>query len=247
MPDEERHEVRRPRRQRRAGRGRNRPAGLDDPRLEDTNGNGRLDAAEAVTRRRARDGRERRLLDDVPDRALRCLRGPAGRLDSVLPERRPDCSAGTGLAPRGWAINLPSVQDDGNDFGNYQQATKTGVKFEDPNANGVKDAGEAGLTGWTINAYSTRTATASADVAENTMSATTRPVRAARTRSASSRASTSSARRSRPAGSQSIPASAASAPARAAGGSRSRRASSTRTTTSATSGRRPRRASSSRT
>src|ERR1044072_1657924 len=45
------------------------------------------------------------------------------------------------------------MEDTGNDFGNYQQATKTGVKFLDSNANGVKDAGEPGLSGWTINAY----------------------------------------------------------------------------------------------
>ena len=66
------------------------------------------------------------------------------------------CAAGSGLAPRGWAINLAGVDEDtGNDFGNYQQATKTGVKFEDLNANGVKDASEPGLTGWGITPTST--------------------------------------------------------------------------------------------
>ena len=45
------------------------------------------------------------------------------------------------------------ASDTGNDFGNYQQGTKSGIKFEDDNADGDKDAGEPGLAGWTIRAY----------------------------------------------------------------------------------------------
>ncbi|MFX1354703.1 MAG: SdrD B-like domain-containing protein, partial [Promethearchaeota archaeon] len=41
----------------------------------------------------------------------------------------------------------------GNDFGNYQYATKAGYKFRDDNANGVLDAGEPGLEGWEIDLY----------------------------------------------------------------------------------------------
>ena len=37
-----------------------------------------------------------------------------------------------------------------NDFGNWQPANKSGMKFEDLDADGVKDAGETGLAGWTI-------------------------------------------------------------------------------------------------
>ena len=37
---------------------------------------------------------------------------------------------------------------------------KSGTKFHDLNANGVKDAGEPGLPGWTIRAYKDRTPTA---------------------------------------------------------------------------------------
>src|SRR2546426_5603289 len=33
------------------------------------------------------------------------------------------------------------------------RGTKSGVKFNDLNANGVKDVGEPGLAGWTISAY----------------------------------------------------------------------------------------------
>jgi hypothetical protein len=37
-----------------------------------------------------------------------------------------------------------------NNFGNWTTATKSGIKFHDLNANGVKDEGEPGLAGWTI-------------------------------------------------------------------------------------------------
>ena len=48
-------------------------------------------------------------------------------------------------------ITLESGEvDAGNDFGNYQFATKSGAKFHDLNANGVRDADDAGLAGWTI-------------------------------------------------------------------------------------------------
>jgi hypothetical protein len=48
---------------------------------------------------------------------------------------------GTGVEDGGYAITLTSGQvDSGNDFGNYQQATKSGTKFHDLNADGVRDA-----------------------------------------------------------------------------------------------------------
>jgi hypothetical protein len=37
-----------------------------------------------------------------------------------------------------------------NDFGNWRLATKSGMKFEDLDADGIKDVGEPGLSGWTI-------------------------------------------------------------------------------------------------
>src|SRR2546428_12339353 len=37
-----------------------------------------------------------------------------------------------------------------NDFGNFQQGTKSGQKFNDLNANHLKDPLEPGLPGWTI-------------------------------------------------------------------------------------------------
>ncbi|MGH7428909.1 MAG: SdrD B-like domain-containing protein, partial [Candidatus Methylomirabilaceae bacterium] len=51
-----------------------------------------------------------------------------------------------------WDITLTSGQtDSGNDFGNFRQATKSGTKFNDLNANGVRDATDPVLPGWTIN------------------------------------------------------------------------------------------------
>jgi protocatechuate 3,4-dioxygenase beta subunit len=64
------------------------------------------------------------------------------------------CSGVTGAAPGGWAITLSSgEQDTNNNFGNYQTASKSGTKFEDLDADGVKDAGEPGVQGVTIRLY----------------------------------------------------------------------------------------------
>src|SRR2546422_6759691 len=64
------------------------------------------------------------------------------------------CVAGSGLGPGGYALTVSSGSTEtGNDFGNFQQGTKSGVKFNDLNGNGVKDIGEPGLSGWTIRAY----------------------------------------------------------------------------------------------
>ncbi|MDD2458269.1 MAG: SdrD B-like domain-containing protein [Eubacteriales bacterium] len=54
----------------------------------------------------------------------------------------------------GWDVTLTSGQvDSGNDFGNWEYATKTGKKFEDMDADGVKEEGDSGISGWTINRY----------------------------------------------------------------------------------------------
>jgi hypothetical protein len=64
----------------------------------------------------------------------------------------------------GWAQSAPGVADNGefnitlvagedstgNDFGNFQQATKSGTKFHDLDADGEHDAGEPGLAAWVI-------------------------------------------------------------------------------------------------
>ena len=69
------------------------------------------------------------------------------------------------VAQAGWTCSFPNpclyneeflagADLTGNDFGNFQQGTKSGAKFEDENANGTDDgAGDANLAGWTIKAY----------------------------------------------------------------------------------------------
>ena len=42
------------------------------------------------------------------------------------------------------------VNVSGDDFGNFKDITVSGVVFYDKNANGVRDAGEPGLSGWVI-------------------------------------------------------------------------------------------------
>ena len=67
-----------------------------------------------------------------------------------------------GAAAGGWGITLTSGQlDSGNDFGNWTTATKTGMKFNDLNGDGVKDAGEPGCRAGRSTPTWTRTATAS--------------------------------------------------------------------------------------
>ena len=65
----------------------------------------------------------------------------------------------------GWANSDPGTvtpcesatvvagQETSKSFGNYQQGTTAGTKFEDENADGDQDAGDAPLSGWVIRAY----------------------------------------------------------------------------------------------
>ncbi|MBI4497515.1 MAG: LPXTG cell wall anchor domain-containing protein, partial [Chloroflexi bacterium] len=84
-----------------------------------------------------------------------CETLPAGWTQS-FPTADADCSGhthGGTITPgaNGYDIDLrPGEEDSGNDFGNFQAATKSGVKFADLDADGVKDAGEPGLSGWEI-------------------------------------------------------------------------------------------------
>src|SRR3989442_9921223 len=64
------------------------------------------------------------------------------------------CAATPAVGAGGYALSVTSGSSEtGNDFGNFQRGTKSGVKFNDLNGNGIKDGGEPGLSGWTILAY----------------------------------------------------------------------------------------------
>jgi hypothetical protein len=63
------------------------------------------------------------------------------------------CDAVAGQEAFGYAFSASSGSDEtGNDFGNFEEITKSGTKFEDVNGDGDLTDGVA-LDGWTINLY----------------------------------------------------------------------------------------------
>jgi hypothetical protein len=63
----------------------------------------------------------------------------------------------------GYKFTASSGTDEtGNDFGNFELISKSGTKFNDLDGDGVWDAGEPGLEGWTINLYRDNGSTAGA-------------------------------------------------------------------------------------
>ena len=74
------------------------------------------------------------------------------RLEPVAAERR---HAGQGRLqrrhrrwrPLGLGFKMAGPDHTGNDFGNYRNGTKSGIKFEDTNGNGVRNTGEPGARG----------------------------------------------------------------------------------------------------
>lgn len=85
---------------------------------------------------------------------------------TVLPagETLVDCDAiNAAYGPNGYgfSISTSGQQRTDNDFGNYQNATKTGVKFHDLNGDGIKGATEPLLANWEIRAYDGTTQEAS--------------------------------------------------------------------------------------
>ena len=54
----------------------------------------------------------------------------------------------------GYDVTLTSGEEErGNDFANFRQAAKSGVKYNDLDADGTQDVGDTGLSGWTIAAF----------------------------------------------------------------------------------------------
>ena len=85
-----------------------------------------------------------------------------------------ECAAVPGLGADGYAITVTSGSSDpGNEFGNFQQGTKSGKKYNDLNANGTRDAGEPGLSGWEIRAYADANGNGVVDAGETFVSTTT--------------------------------------------------------------------------
>ena len=84
-----------------------------------------------------------------------CETVPAGYIQS-FPTSGPDCAGHEDASGFGYSITLTSGQvDAGNDFGNFQNATVSGLKFKDADAGRDKDPGEIGLGGWQIHLFGT--------------------------------------------------------------------------------------------
>jgi hypothetical protein len=66
-----------------------------------------------------------------------------------------DCTADTSVASLGRGFKMAGPDHTGNDFGNYQNATKSGTKFVDTNGNGARDSGEPGKSGVQIHLFGT--------------------------------------------------------------------------------------------
>jgi hypothetical protein len=65
------------------------------------------------------------------------------------------CSVDPALAAVGRGFTMTGSDHTGNDFGNYQNGTKSGTKFEDTNGDGDRDSGEPGLGGVQIHLFGT--------------------------------------------------------------------------------------------
>ena len=69
-----------------------------------------------------------------------------------------DCTSQSGdstLGAKGYAFTMSGADHPGNDFGNFQNGTVSGMKFKDADAGGDKDTGETGLGGWIIHLFGT--------------------------------------------------------------------------------------------
>ena len=151
------HEVQRPERQRRQGRGRARPAGWTINAYADANGNGTLTRARH-DRRRGHHRRRRRLHPEPHARQVRRVRGAAGRLDpvgAVEHDLRVQRHRRHARARRLRDDHHQRQTESDNDFGNWTTATKSGLKFYDNDKDGSYEPlpdlqNDTALSGWVI-------------------------------------------------------------------------------------------------
>src|SRR5215472_6274537 len=151
-------------------------AGFTILAFADSNGNGLLDQGEYTAGAAATsvtDGSGNYSLNLNPGKYIVVEETKAGWFESS-PSVDIVTATNTNLAQGGFAITLTAGQSEGgNNFGNFQQATKSGEKFDDLNANGVKDAGEPGLSGWTILAFADSNGNGVVDPGETVAASTT--------------------------------------------------------------------------
>jgi hypothetical protein len=121
----------------------------------DNDSSGDLSAGDTLAAETTTDGDGNYSLALTPGAYIVCEVLPADwEQSSPVNEVCENDAVDASLAPGGYAVNLTD-NESGNDFGNFQNATKSGQKFEDANADGVKDEGEDGLSGWTIHLFGT--------------------------------------------------------------------------------------------
>src|SRR4051812_7863788 len=147
---------------------------------QDTNGNGARDSGEPGVA-----GFD--FYADLNDNGARDAGEPTGSSDATGFYRILNVPAGTWrireLPRTGWNCTQPSPclythtfatggNSTGNDFGHTGPSTASGTKFHDLDADGVRDAGEPGLPGWTfyadLNSNATRDAGEPAAVSDAT-------------------------------------------------------------------------------
>ncbi|MDX1449199.1 MAG: SdrD B-like domain-containing protein, partial [Acidimicrobiia bacterium] len=88
----------------------------------------------------------------VPPGSYTVCESQVGGWTQSYPQAGADCSEHGGGV--GYDITLTSNEtDSGNDFGNFSTGLKAGTKFNDLDADGVRDEGEPGLAGWTIHIF----------------------------------------------------------------------------------------------
>src|SRR4029077_9720538 len=137
----------------------------------DSNGNGSFDSGEAIADTTTTGAGGSYSLSVTPGaKYVVCETQQSGWHQS-----QPSNSVCAGAATGGYAIASTSSNQtiSGNDFGNYRNATISGLKYEDQNANGSKDSGDLGLAGWTITAYTDSNGNGSFDSGEPIADTTT--------------------------------------------------------------------------
>ena len=76
-----------------------------------------------------------------------------------------NCTGLTGVSPSGYSVTVTSNGTfTNNDFGNSTLGAVSGQKWEDKNANGTKDAGDNGLSGWHIRVFNAADAQVGSDL-----------------------------------------------------------------------------------
>jgi hypothetical protein len=130
---------------------------ISGTKFEDTDGDGERDAGESGL-----SGWTIQLLDSTDDSVIAtAITDATGAYSfaSLAPAPGPGSYRVREVSQAGWAQTTADPADivttsgddvAGVDFGNFELVTISGTKFEDIDGDGERDAGESGLSGWTI-------------------------------------------------------------------------------------------------